>query len=451
MEPRLIDAHATKWDIGMGPPTVFMEAKLNPTRQEIFGWLEQVRLGAVADTTASFHLVYSRGGGERLLTLQQLIRNATESCGDPHRFKAQIDSEGVIEHGEILETLGPEPLVALTRMKVLNVPENVLASDLQLFARQLCGEVAGARLIDYLFHKFADGVPDRREFGIQALAAEIRGRGIQLHACPNVSCEDLPSNVLGALVALQATPAGLPLGVLAEATAADDRELESALVPLVSGIVSLENSLYSIRPLATSFTRLDRADLLGRALNSVLSFIERRKYEHAAKVQVRNAIALAEVCADSRPEKTATVFRTLDKFLKDIGDKHLVLKIAELSIRAARKAIPRTREVAEGEAHALICGRSWVFQRINRLADARVAAEESLQCGKDINWDRNTAYCMKCLGRLLRLEAEQKPSGVEKKELLEQSALHIHNAVARFQAAPTSLICDAFIEAFDTN
>jgi len=145
---------------------------------------------------------------------------------------------------------------------------------------------------------------------------------------------------------------------------------------------------------------------------------------------------LAEACAGPRPGVTATVFRALDKFLKDIGDKHLVLKIAELSIRAAREVAPRTREVAEGEAHALICGRSWVYQRINRLADARVAAEESLQCGKDINWERNTAYCMKCLGRLLRLEAEQTPAGPTRKQLLEESARHIRDAIARFSGMP---------------
>src|SRR5439155_1030045 len=146
-----------------------------------------------------------------------------------------------------------------------------------------------------------------------------------------------------------ASPAGLPLAVLAEASASADCELERVLVPLVGKIISVENGLYSVRPLPTSFTRPDRADLLARALNSVLLFMERRKQEPAGKAQVRNAIALAEACAGPRPDVTATVFRALDKFLKDIGDKHLVFKIAELSIRAAREATPRTREVAEGE------------------------------------------------------------------------------------------------------
>jgi len=112
----------------------------------------------------------------------------------------------------------------------------------------------GARLIDYLFHKFAEGVPNRRQFAIQDLVNEIGASGIQLHACPNVSCEDLASNVLAALVILQASPAGLPLVVLAEASASADCELERVLAPLVGKIISVENGLYSVRPLPTSFT-----------------------------------------------------------------------------------------------------------------------------------------------------------------------------------------------------
>ena len=255
MEPRVIDAHTTKWDLGIEPPAVFIESKLNPTRQEILDWLEQVGRRAGADPNAQFHLAYSRGGGQGLVILQQLIRNATESSGDQGRFDAQIDSEGMKGHEEMLRALGLAPLTALARMKILNVPENVLGNDLQLFARQLAGESVGARLIDYLFHKFADGVPNRRQFAIQDLTAEIGAAGIQLHACPNVSCEDLASNALAALVILQASPAGLPLAVLAEASASADCELERVLAPLVGKIISVENGLYSVRPLPTSFTR----------------------------------------------------------------------------------------------------------------------------------------------------------------------------------------------------
>jgi hypothetical protein len=243
MEPRVIETHTTKWDLGTEPPSVFIEAKLNPARQEILEWLEQVGRQADADPSAQFHLAYSRGGGQGLVLLQQLIRNATESSGDQRRFNAQIDSEGMKGHEEMLRALGSAPLGALARIKILNIPENVLGSDLQLFARQLAGESEGARLIDYLFHRFADGVPSRRQFAIQDLVAEIGAAGIQLHTCPNVSCEDLASNALAALVILQASPAGLPLSVLAEASASAECELEGVLSPLVGKIISVANGL----------------------------------------------------------------------------------------------------------------------------------------------------------------------------------------------------------------
>src|SRR5206468_2880638 len=100
------------------------------------------------------------------------------------------------------------------------------------------------------------------------------------------------------------------------------------------------------------------------------------------------------------PPSVADVYFKIEKLLKRRGDKHLVLQTAQLAIDASRRAHLRTPDIAKYEAHALICGQSWVFQRIGRLPEARIAAEKSLQLGVDIGWERNTAYCTKCLGRL---------------------------------------------------
>jgi hypothetical protein len=50
----------------------------------------------------------------------------------------------------------------------------------------------------------------------------------------------------------------------------------------------------------------------------------------------------------------------LDKFLKDVGDKHLILEAADLSISAAKRA-PREEEIVKFEAKTLICGRSYGY------------------------------------------------------------------------------------------
>ena len=88
-----------------------------------------------------------------------------------------------------------------------------------------------------------------------------------------------------------------------------------------------------------------------------------------------------------------------------MGNKRLVREIADLSIAAASRS--PTENAAKGKVVALICGRSWALQRMGRLHEAREAGEESLSLGHALHWDRNTAYCYKCLGRLYRMEAER--------------------------------------------
>jgi hypothetical protein len=44
----------------------------------------------------------------------------------------------------------------------------------------------------------------------------------------------------------------------------------------------------------------------------------------------------------------------------------------------------RTEEFVRYEAQALICGVSWVYQRIGRLSEAKVEAEKSHRLGQDI-------------------------------------------------------------------
>src|SRR5262249_6360811 len=140
----------------------------------------------------------------------------------------------------------------------------------------------------------------------------------------------------------------------------------------------------------------------------LLAFIEVYQRDKEARDQLTNVVHLAKNCLNFRPRTVANVFRTLDKLLKRRGDKCLVLDVADLSIEAAqRTASLRSEDIIKGEAHALICGRSWVLQRVGRLHEAQAAAERSLTLGQDIGWDRNTAYCKKCMGRLFRIQAEQ--------------------------------------------
>ena len=80
----------------------------------------------------------------------------------------------------------------------------------------------------------------------------------------------------------------------------------------------------------------------------------------------------------------------------------------------------------------MICGRSWVLQRVNRLDEAKTDAKQSLKLGNTLKWHRNTAFCLKCLGRLSRMEAEAATDGAEKQELLAESERYLRQAIKAF-------------------
>ena len=106
-------------------------------------------------------------------------------------------------------------------------------------------------------------------------------------------------------------------------------------------------------------------------------------------------------------------------------------RAAQLSLDAARVK-GRGEDEARAEAVALICGTSWVLQRIGRLDEAKTAAQESLILGEDLHWPRNTAFCKKCLGRLSRIQAEEAVTDRERDQLLTESEASLREAMRLF-------------------
>jgi tetratricopeptide (TPR) repeat protein len=66
------------------------------------------------------------------------------------------------------------------------------------------------------------------------------------------------------------------------------------------------------------------------------------------------------------------------------------------------------------------------------LDEARVEAKKSLKLGEDIGWDRNSAFCVKCIGRLFRLQAEDANNPDERAKFITESILSIQEAIYRF-------------------
>jgi len=178
----------------------------------------------------------------------------------------------------------------------------------------------------------------------------------------------------------------------------------------------------------------DAINLMGRALDGLLAYIQRHRGDARAESQIRNSVRLAERCWMSRPKSVAPLFCVVDKLIKRKGDKRLVLHAADLSIKAARHAPLRTNTEVEAEARALVCGRAWVLQRIEKLKEAALAIEAASKLGRDIGCNEIVAYATKCLGRLRRLEAEEASTDPTRRTaLLKESANLLRDAIDRFE------------------
>ena len=111
------------------------------------------------------------------------------------------------------------------------------------------------------------------------------------------------------------------------------------------------------------------------------------------------------------------------------------MEAAELSIKAAESLPkPRKEEIVDAHAQALICGVSWVYQRLGKYSKARAAAEESFELGEKIKSGKNSAFCSKCRGRLYRMEAEISQDKDRRDANLRQSIALLEDAIHRFIA-----------------
>ena len=174
----------------------------------------------------------------------------------------------------------------------------------------------------------------------------------------------------------------------------------------------------------------ESSEPLSRALDALLAYVQTHATDPATARQAENVLALAE--ADGvRQDLVGRVFGTMQKPLKQLGDKRLVWRAAELSLAAvARRG--RSEEDAKAEALILICGLSWVLQRVHLLEDAILYAKKSLKHGKRLSDQRNTAFCLKCLGRLNRLQAEAATLPAERRSLLVDSERCLREAIHAF-------------------
>ncbi len=223
----------------------------------------------------------------------------------------------------------------------------------------------------------------------------------------------------------------LPLEVIARGTGASDAG--ATLARLVArDFVSVDGGRAVLLDRAVEGIPTISDGVAASTLEAILDFIAHHHRDPLGKSQLMNAVTLAYATdMHVASAQVSRAFRVLHPLLKARGDKRLVLDVARRSIEAA-KLPARGPEQVKDEAVAAICGVSWVYQRTGRLKQARAEAEHSLELGNAIRWDRNTAFCRKCLGRLKRMEAESASDPGQRGDLLVESEELLRDAIERF-------------------
>jgi tetratricopeptide (TPR) repeat protein len=326
------------------------------------------------------------------------------------------------------------------------VPEAIdLSGPVNLVWDRVLQEAERRKCVDQLVRRVTDEFPTRRDdltVELQryhqacvatckrAVIADPHGVDVPLVECADGNGQP-GQEVMKVLSVLMACPTGLPLPVLSQAVRVSDASLRAMLSERPE-LVAGPGDLWSIRDRSRVTAKLSSPDLLADAFEALLLYIQGHKLEPAAWSQADNALELGNACLHRRHKPVAQLFKVLQKILKRRGDKRLVLAVARLSLGAARRQ-PRDLDELKAEAMTRICGEAWAYQRLNQLADARAAADDSLRLGKDIPWERNTAFCMKCIGRLLRIQAEQEQDQEARVKLLSQSESNIREAIRIFE------------------
>ena len=237
------------------------------------------------------------------------------------------------------------------------------------------------------------------------------------------------SDVCG-LLRLCADP--LPVEVVARVISQEVTGIASALEKLVElAVLKIDEDEVRLEARSADGIAVPSAKAVGSALDAVLDFVKNHS-DAISRAQMMNVVELAKA-ADIKvaPKPVSHTFRAIQSFLKSSGNKRLVLEVARRSIEAS-KASGRGVEQVKDQAVAVICGVSWVYQRTGRLSEALLEADYSLKLGMDIHWDRNTAFCNKCLGRLKRMESEAAADAAQRNVLLQDSVELLLKAIEGF-------------------
>jgi len=433
IEPRVIGAAAlTRWDLLVNPDRIAVEAKAKPTKGDLLEFLQRARLAASSTTDLRFELVYSECSIGFLAAIRKLERLGQECGDDIAKFEKLCEIETDPQLQEVLSSLGDLAAPVAQRLQVKSLPDHCLEDAIQFQLRYLVPSVQRAHLRSELTTRFLAGMKTRSVFFIAALKRELEARGVEFASPGAIVPGDLDPSLHRALFLLQYCGQGVPIEVLTAVSRGESIEQLRSKLERYEAAIPEETGLWRKNPLLPTIGHDEGANILAHRLAAILEFIKQNKRNSLGHAQVANAIDLVRECARQNPAAATTAFDPLDKLLKRRGQKKEVLEVATITVDCAQK-VSRTEAVAKAEAKALICGHCWVYQRVGEFEKAKAFGEKSQQLGEDIGWPRNTAFCLKCLGRLQRVRAEQTANEETTRRLLNESADLLQRAIAAFE------------------
>ena len=168
-------------------------------------------------------------------------------------------------------------------------------------------------------------------------------------------------------------------------------------------------------------------------LYDLLNFIEENSRQSQGISECRKAYSLFSALEPHIQRLMAPrLFDVLDRPMKALGDKRLVLEVANKCIEVTDHP-SRTPEEAECEARARICGTSWAYQRLGNLGRAADEAKRSMELSAQTDSPaKNLAFCHKCNGRLARRRAEETGDLAERGRFLKESVAELSKAIEIF-------------------
>lgn len=435
IEPRILadtesGIQLTRWDIQVsGQQGMATEAKAKATKTDLVEMLVRCRKSARLDQLQKFELVYGECNVGFLNAITKLLRLAEEADSDEPRFQQLCELEEDGDLKAVLDALEDTALPVANRLRLRHLTEDALFDLIAVHLQFLSPPSQRQNLFCALYTRFVRAMQKRTPFFIPTLIRELRDEGFEFSDAGSLLPQDIDPALHSAIYVLQHCANAMPLQVLEDLTGETqlDNRLESLQIAAVN-----EAELWSVNPLLPQLDHEEPGMVLAKALHSTLAFIRANKSSCRGIEQVANAVAFVQSCATLNPAAATVAFGPLDKILKRSGKKRLVLEVADITIKAARSITPPTRAARKAEAEALICGCAWVYQRIGQFEQAELAASESLKLGQDLGWSRNTAFCLKCIGRLRRVRAEQQSHPSTRRKLLGESQTKLLEAIEAF-------------------